>query len=96
MGAIHDWANYQWKLMREEFDLYVSNQYQRAENDLNGVLLNRLGYSKGISSESLFTGQWTRARKYASEELLAWWEDNGRMTMTEFEEQWFGNYSIQW
>jgi hypothetical protein len=62
----------------EDFFAYVQVQYSKALNDLNGVFLNDLGKAQGINSESLFTGSATRARKYASEELIAWWEDNGR------------------
>jgi hypothetical protein len=59
-----------------------------ALEDCGGVLINRLGQANGIDGYTLFTGPWLRAQKYASEELLEFWNQNGRMTMTQFEEQW--------
>jgi len=88
MSAIFDKARAQWAEMKEEWDRYVEVLYNMALEDCGGVLVNRLGQAKGIDGYSLFTGPWLRAKKYASEELLEFWNQNGRMTMTQFEEQW--------
>lgn len=74
--------------MKSEWDLYIEFQYNRALEECGGVLVNRLGKTKGIDGYELFTGPLTRAKKYASEELLAYWSHNRRMTSAEFEEQW--------
>jgi hypothetical protein len=89
MGAIFDNAKELWKEMKDEWDRYVDAQYNRALEECGGVLVNRLGRDRGIDGYSLFTGTWTRAKKFASEELLAYWAHNPRLTMNEFETQWF-------
>ncbi|MEV5710148.1 hypothetical protein [Actinoallomurus sp. NPDC052274] len=73
--------------LREEYQLYVEAAYQAAEEATRGHMLNRVGETAGVRPRELFSGPWPRARKYASEELLAWWEDHGRMTFTEFKRQ---------
>jgi hypothetical protein len=88
MGAIFDRAKSQWAEMHLEWGMYVEYQYNRALEECGGVLVNRLGRDKGIDGYSLFTGTWVRAKKYASEELLAYWAHNRRLTLAEFEEQW--------
>lgn len=75
--------------MRRDFDDYVESRYLIALEECSGVLVNKLGQTKGIDGYSLFTGPWLRAKKYASEELLEFWERKGRMTMDEYEQQWF-------
>jgi hypothetical protein len=88
MGAIFDRAKEDWREMKDEWDRYIEVMYNMALEDTGGVLVNRLGRDRGIDGYSLFTGTWTRAKKFASEELLEFWNQNGRMTMTEFETQW--------
>lgn len=88
MGAIFARAKEDWQEMHDEWLRYVEVLYNMALEDTNGVLVNSLGRARGIDGYSLFTGTWTRAKKFASEELLEFWEQNGRMTMTEFENQW--------
>lgn len=89
MGVIHEYANTLWREMRDEYERYLQSQYDKALEECSGVLLNRTGIAEGVSSESLFKGTWPRAKKYASEELLTWWETNSRLSSSEFEEQWF-------
>jgi hypothetical protein len=59
--------------------------YAAAETATTGYMLNRRGTEAGIDPRSLFTGPESRARKYASEELLNWWELNPRPTEAYFE-----------
>lgn len=79
----------------EEYQNYVMSQYSQALNDLNGVLLNEAGkaYARGAGGSdleiNLFSGSSSIARKYASEELLQWWAENGRETLGSFR---FGMY----
>jgi len=85
------WEAFQvaYRQLRLEFAAYLDAMYGAAETDLNGVLLNRLGRTKGIDARSLFYGPFSRVEKYASEELYAWFEQgNGRrMTWEQFEKQ---------
>jgi hypothetical protein len=66
----------------EEFDAYVSTSYARALDYTAGNFIKasmkeeakRRGYSSG---EALFTGPVAVARKFASEELIAYWSSTG-------------------
>ena len=78
---------------RDLYDEWVYTQYLHAEADTRGVLLNKAGVAAGIDPTSLFSGPSARARKYASEELLRWWGDHQRLTLTEFRAQHLGRAS---
>lgn len=75
--------------MKNDWDTYVEAEYNRALEECAGVLVNKLGQIKGIDGYSLMTGPWTRVKKYGSEELLAYFAHNPRMSAAEFEQQWF-------
>jgi len=79
----------------EEYQNYAMAQYSRALDDLNGVLLNAAGKARaralGQDLEiDIFTGSAVTARKYASEELLRWWEEQGRETLGSFRYKMYG------
>lgn len=73
---------------REQFELYRQEQYDRAIDECNGVLLNRRGEAAGVSSYSLFMGSAVRANAYASDELVEFWRRHGRLTFADFEAAW--------
>ncbi len=72
----------------EEFDAYVSTSYARALDSTAGNFISRKmaeeAKRRGITSESLFTGPVATAKKFASEELIAYWEEHGRQTFTSY------------
>lgn len=68
---------------REEYESYVASQHDRAENEI-GFMLNKEGRAKGIDAYSLFSGPVSRAKKYGSEELQAWFGRNGRQTLASY------------
>lgn len=72
----------------EEFDAYVSTSYARALDHTAGNFIKASmaeeARRRGITSESLFTGPVATARKFASEELIAYWEQYGRQTFTSY------------
>lgn len=72
----------------EEFDAYVSTSYARALDATAGNFISRKmadeARRRGITSESLFTGPVATAKKFASEELIAYWEEYGRQTFTSY------------
>ncbi|WP_141575887.1 hypothetical protein [Actinomadura sp. WMMA1423] len=70
--------------LRDAYQDWVHSQYLLAEEYTRGNLLNRVGKAAGVDPYSLFSGQWSRARKYASEELVAFWGEHGRITFAEF------------
>jgi hypothetical protein len=69
------------ELSRSAFKDHARQAYLDAEDVTRGILLNRAGKAAGIHPSSLFTGNEATARKYASEELLGYWQENGRMTL---------------
>lgn len=72
------------QLIRAAHQDHAREEYARAEDEGRGEMLNKAGKRAGISSKSLFTGPESRARKYASEELMGYWEEHGRMTADDF------------
>lgn len=70
---------------RAERRAVIENEYVRAEAATNGYMLNQRGREAGVEPRTLFTGPENRARKYASEELLEYWESTPRPTQAMFE-----------
>ncbi len=62
----------------------VELAYVQAENATRGHMLNKAGRANDIDERSLFTGPESRARRYASHELMEWWESNPRPTARMF------------
>ncbi|TDL43859.1 hypothetical protein [Microbacterium oleivorans] len=77
-----------WREVREEYEEVRIAAYMRAEEATNGKLLNSRGRAAGIDPGSLFMGNDTRARAYASPELLEHWETHPRVTYADYERQW--------
>jgi hypothetical protein len=65
---------------RMEREAIVEHSFIQAEDATNGYMVNRLGQARGISERSLFVGPQSRARKYASPELLEHWQSHPRPT----------------
>jgi len=65
----------------------VYRQWRAAEGATNGYMLNRAGQREGIDERSLFAGPESRVRKYASAELIEWFESHPRPTWV----SWFGS-----
>jgi hypothetical protein len=72
------------ELVRDAFAGEVELSYTNAEDVCRGVLLNKAGRGRNVSARSLFTGPEARARKYASRELLDYWQEHGRMTVEDY------------
>lgn len=87
MSLTFDSAIAIWRGLRAEFELYRECQHQAATEDCNAVLLNRDALARGIDSYSLFIGPRARAERWASPELVEWWQSHGRMTFAEYEAQ---------
>jgi hypothetical protein len=71
------------RLFTEDCD----RRFAQAEHDCKGYLLNEEGRKAKVDPRSLFLGQAKRARKYASDELKAWWMAYGRVTWIEYKAQ---------
>ncbi|WP_026821103.1 hypothetical protein [Arthrobacter castelli] len=72
------------EMAREEYDNYVYAQFDAAMEHTNGNFLNREGAAKGVDALSLFSGPVSRAKKYGSEELQAFFGMKGRHTLASF------------
>lgn len=84
-------------LARASFREHLSQAFYQAEDDTRGTMLNRKTESanatasarrgKTIDPQDLFEGNEATARRYASDELRAWWDANGRPTFPEWKAQ---------
>jgi hypothetical protein len=72
------------QLSRAAFRDHVYQQWLDAEDATNGYMLNRKAKARGVDPKSLFAGPERVARANASDELLEWWDENGRTTLEEF------------
>lgn len=88
-SVIFEQASRLWKDMRDDWENDVQYEYLAALEGTGGVLVNRKGRALHIDGLSLFTGPKDRAYKYASEELIEWWNHRPRMTLAEYEKTWF-------
>jgi hypothetical protein len=81
----------EWRECRAEFDLALDAAYEAAADATNDRLVNAAGRRAGIDPRSLFYGPERRAQRYASPELLEWWESRPRLTFEAFERQWMAS-----
>ena len=88
MSTIFAKAAEQWAEMNADFISYRDDAYWKALDATNGVLVNAAGQRLHIDGYTLFVSARKYAEKYASEELLAWWLANPRLTLKEYEAQW--------
>lgn len=89
MSAIMDAAFETYREMRADFEHYRRSRFVRAHTELRGELLNAAGRNARIDPGALFLGPRARVDRYASEELKAWFGEHGRLTVEEFERQWW-------
>lgn len=89
MSAIIDAAFESYRMMRADFELYRHSRFLRAHSELRGELLNARGRAARIDAGTLFMGPWSRVDLYASEELKDWFAQHARLTVDEFETQWW-------
>lgn len=59
----------------------------KAEGDTNGYMLSATGENAGTDPRRLWTMPENQARRHASEELRAWWDEHGRVTAAELKAQ---------
>lgn len=72
------------ELTRAAFRDHVELMYQAAEDETRGVMVTKAGKRAGVTARDLFGGTEARARKYATEELLSYWQTHGRLTVEDF------------
>ncbi|MER7497017.1 DEAD/DEAH box helicase family protein [Streptomyces pharetrae] len=79
--------------LRDEYQVWHEERRNRADNAMRGgSMLNKEGQRKGYSEDDVFNGGFLSVndawRKYASDELIEWFDQNGgRVTYNQFREQ---------
>ena len=89
MSAIMDAAFETYRMMRADFELYHHSRFLRAHGELRGELLNAAGRAACIDPASLFMGPRSHVERCTSKELKCWFAQHGRLTVDEFETQWW-------
>jgi hypothetical protein len=72
------------ELARSAFRKELQRQYFDAEAATNGYLLTAAGQQAGLDTLDLWRNNEAYARKWASDELKEWWDNNGRLTFDTF------------
>jgi hypothetical protein len=86
-GARKERARYRREHAESEHRDEVYRQWLHAEAQTKGYMLSREGKRAGIDERTLFTGPESRVRKYASPELIEYFEQHGRPTRASWWEQ---------
>ena len=79
--------------LRDEYQLWSEGRFNAAEHAMRGgSMVNRAGRQRGYSDNDVFNGGFLSAnnnwRRYASDELLEWFDNNGgRVTYNQYREQ---------
>lgn len=68
--------------VRKDWEIWVNQQALAAEDATRGNLLSAVGKRRGASVYDLFTGRADNAVRWASEELINWWEEDNRRRMS--------------
>lgn len=92
MSPIFQYAADLYRDMRQEWDLHLEAEYAKAEKGAHGAMLNSLGRREAIDPYSLLIGPWSRVVKYATPELVEWFESHGRPSPAQFEREWFNSW----
>lgn len=71
-------------LARQAYKDFVYQQYIAAEREIGTGIASEAMVLNDIDPLDLFTGPESRARKWATDELKAWWDRNGRPTFADF------------
>lgn len=72
------------ELARSAYRKELQHQYFEAEAATNGFLLTPAGQRAGLDPLDLWRQNEAYARKWASDELKQWWDNNGRLTFDQF------------
>ena len=70
--------------VQDEYATFLEVQYLDAETATRGSMLNPAGKRDGVDPRELMTGDIRKVYRYASEELLAYWETTRRVGWSEY------------
>lgn len=88
MSVIFQTAAILWRDMSEDWHTQIEADYERAARVIGGAMLTAEARRLGITEHSLFRGPAARAYRFASPELIEWWESHPRRTRDTFESEW--------
>lgn len=94
-GLIYELAADLWRTMKDDYAERLEQVFTQAHEDCNGYLVNKIGRAEHVSAFSLFSGSEAKAYRYASRELVAWWAEHGRLTLTAYESQWLNGRGLE-
>ncbi len=72
------------ELARAAYQDRLERDYFAAEAATNGFMLTAEGQRRGLDPRMLWRQNETYARRWASDELKQWWDENGRITFDQF------------
>ncbi|MFB9929186.1 phage minor capsid protein [Amycolatopsis halotolerans] len=72
------------ELARAAYAERLERDYFAAEAATNGFLLTQEGQRNGLDTRNLWRQNENYARRWASDELKQWWDENGRVTFDQF------------
>lgn len=85
-----------WRSMRQDYELAVQADFDKASELIGGAMVNADGLRLGVTEESLFFGPPARAYRFASDDLLAYWEAVApRRRLDDYEAQWLGTMEVK-
>lgn len=76
-----------WAAVYEAWELFAHAQYLAAEEECRGNLIRREYLAEHTSGWRLWTGGHSWAYERATDELREFWDNNTRVTVSEFREQ---------
>lgn len=80
------------ELARSAYRDYIYQLYLQAEIATNGHMLTKEGEGKNLSPLTLFSGPESRMTKYASPEMVDWFELHGRLTFKDWMNNFLGKF----
>lgn len=90
-SAIFAHAASMWAQMHEDFLLALQAHMDAADEAARGELFSAEGRRAGVSVARLFACNQAAAARYASPELVEFWQSHPRPTLAEFEAAWFAS-----
>lgn len=80
--------------MRKEFENWLDNEWVRAEEAAEGYMLTAEARARGIHPRDLWKVNERTARAWASPELKAYWDANGRLMYADFKAGYTGGETV--
>lgn len=70
--------------IRRDYDDWLESEWLKAEAATNGYMLSPAAKAQGVTVRKLWKVNATTAKKWATPEMLDYWDTNGRLTLADF------------